>query len=435
MDAWIGQQLGAYEIQERLGAGGMGVVYRAVHRRLGQARAIKVLPAMLAHDETFLTRFEREAKLASDLRHPNIVMIIDIAEERGVNYIVMELLEGRSLHEVIRKDGPLPLDRAIRLLAQLGDALDFAHQHGVVHRDIKPGNALVRADDHLTLFDFGIARAAEGARLTEANMRIGTAEYMAPETITIGESGPGTDLYALGIIGYEMLTGRVPFTGVNSQTIMYAQIHSLPAPPRTLRGDLPPQVEAVILRQLDKIPEQRYRTATEYVRALETARDGRLPDTGVSGPGRTSLLGDPPATANPSPRLPTGLWTGWYLGIFGLVVNKDDGTGEAMAFAEAAGIPVLGAIPADDDIRRKSANYQIIGMPGGRWAPLFDELARNVAVAPPRHPTPLSGDGLLGLFKGEQVGRDIKLEPATQVDMCGHDAVKKPSLEVVYDTV
>ncbi|MFN8637217.1 MAG: protein kinase [Chloroflexota bacterium] len=311
MDAWIGQQLGAYEIQERLGAGGMGVVYRAVHRRLGQARAIKVLPAMLAHDETFLTRFEREAKLASELRHPNIVMILDIAEERGVNYIVMELLEGRSLHEVIRKDGPLPLDRSIRLLAQLGDALDFAHQHGVVHRDIKPGNALVRADDHLTLFDFGIARAAEGARLTEANMRIGTAEYMAPETITIGESGPGTDLYALGIIGYEMLTGRVPFTGVNSQTIMYAQIHSLPAPPRTLRGDLPPQVEAVILRQLDKIPEQRYRTATEYVRALETARDGRLPDTGVSGPGRTSLLGDPPATANPSPRLPTGLWTGY----------------------------------------------------------------------------------------------------------------------------
>ncbi|MFO1172516.1 MAG: chlorophyllide a reductase iron protein subunit X [Hyphomicrobiaceae bacterium] len=126
---------------------------------------------------------------------------------------------------------------------------------------------------------------------------------------------------------------------------------------------------------------------------------------------------------------------GGNVGVAGMVINKDDGTGEAKAFAETVGIPILASIPADDDIRRKSANYQIIGMPGGRWAPLFDELARNVAVAPPRHPTPLSGDGLLGLFKGEQVGRDIKLEPATQVDMCGHDAVKKPSLEVVYDTV
>ena len=193
----------------------MGVVYRAVHRRLGQARAIKVLPVAYANDELFLQRFEREAKLASELRHPNIVMIFDIAEEQGVNYIVMELLDGRSLHEVIRDDGPLPVERAIAMLGQLAEALDFAHQRGVVHRDIKPGNALIGAQDHVTLVDFGIARAAEGTRLTEANSRVGTAEYMAPETISEGESGPGTDLYALGVIAYEMLTGRVPFTGVN----------------------------------------------------------------------------------------------------------------------------------------------------------------------------------------------------------------------------
>jgi eukaryotic-like serine/threonine-protein kinase len=128
MDTLIGQQLGPYELQARLGAGGMGVVYRAVHKRLGQPRAIKVLPAMLAYDETFLQRFEREARLASELRHPNIVIIHDIAEERGVNYIVMELLDGRSLHELIRHEGPLPLGRAVGLLQQLADALDFAHQ-------------------------------------------------------------------------------------------------------------------------------------------------------------------------------------------------------------------------------------------------------------------------------------------------------------------
>src|SRR3954449_4345286 len=154
MDTWIGQQLGPYELQSKLGAGGMGVVYRAVHQRLGQARAIKVLPAVLAYDETFLQRFEREARLASELRHPNIVIIHDIAEQNGVNYIVMELLNGCSLHEVIRQDGPLPLERAAHLLRQLADALDFAHQRGVVHRDVKPGNAIVSAADHLTLVDF-----------------------------------------------------------------------------------------------------------------------------------------------------------------------------------------------------------------------------------------------------------------------------------------
>jgi ABC-type dipeptide/oligopeptide/nickel transport system permease subunit len=303
MDTWIGQQLGPYELQSKLGAGGMGVVYRAVHQRLGQARAIKVLPAALAHDEMFVQRFEREARLASELRHPNIVMIFDIAEQNGVNYIVMELLDGRSLHEVIRQDGPLPLDRAIGLLGQLADALDFAHQRGVVHRDIKPGNALVGANDHVTLVDFGIARAAEGTRLTEASSRIGTAEYMAPETITEGESGAGTDLYALGVIAYEMLTGRVPFTGVNSQTIMYAQIHTPPPPPRSLRTDLPPAVEQVVLRQLDKDPAHRYPTGQAFVQALYNARSGLAGTDAASGlatgrtePAPTAWLDGPPGS-------------------------------------------------------------------------------------------------------------------------------------------
>jgi serine/threonine protein kinase len=321
MDTWIGQQLGPYELQSKLGAGGMGVVYRAVHRRLGQARAIKVLPAAYANDELFLQRFEREAKLASELRHPNIVMIFDIAEEQGVNYIVMELLDGRSLHEVIRDDGPLPVERAIAMLGQLAEALDFAHQRGVVHRDIKPGNALIGAQDHVTLVDFGIARAAEGTRLTEANSRVGTAEYMAPETISEGESGPGTDLYALGVIAYEMLTGRVPFTGVNSQTIMYAQIHTPPPAPRTIRTDLPPAIEQVLLRQLDKDRTRRYPTAQAFVRALYNARAGLAgaepaPTAVLDGPpaadtpvgpasGIAKTLPDPPRTATPPPRTPS----------------------------------------------------------------------------------------------------------------------------------
>jgi serine/threonine-protein kinase len=271
IDRLIGRRLGAYELQARLGAGGMGVVYRAVHHRLGQPRAIKVLPATFANDETFVERFEREAQLASELRHPNIVVIHDIAEDDGVNFIVMELVEGRTLREVIHQDGPLQPERAVQLLAQLADALDFAHQRGVVHRDIKPGNALVSPNDHLTLVDFGIARAAEGTRLTEAGARIGTAEYMAPESITEGESGPGTDLYALGVIAYETLTGRTPFTGVNSQAIMYAQIHNPPPSPRSVRPDLSAGIERVLVRQLGKDPAERYPSARAFVDALDEA--------------------------------------------------------------------------------------------------------------------------------------------------------------------
>lgn len=302
----------------------MGVVYRAVHNRLGQARAIKVLPAMLAHDETFLQRFEREARLASELRHPNIVIIHDIDEQDTTHYIVMELLEGRSLHDVIRKDGPLPIERSVALLSQLADALDFAHGRGVVHRDIKPGNAIVDANEHLTLVDFGIARAAEGTRLTEASTRIGTAEYMAPETITDGESGAGTDLYAMGVIAFEMLTGRVPFTGVNSQTIMYAQIHTPPPMPRTLRTDLSPAIEWVVLKQLQKNPAERFPTGRAFVEAIQAAAAGiqRPPaQTGgapghppaqpsqLSGPGAQRTHGNAPA-ATPPPLSPTAAPSG-----------------------------------------------------------------------------------------------------------------------------
>src|SRR6266536_49490 len=317
IDRLIGRRLGAYELQARLGAGGMGVVYRAVHHRLGQPRAIKVLPATFANDETFVERFEREAQLASELRHPNIVVIHDIAEDDGVNFIVMELVEGRTLREVIHQDGPLPPERAVQLLSQLADALDFAHQRGVVHRDIKPGNALVSPIDHLTLVDFGIARAAEGTRLTEAGARIGTAEYMAPESITEGDSGPGTDLYALGVIAYETLTGRTPLTGVNSQAIMYAQIHNPPPSPRSVRADLSAGIERVLVRQLGKDPADRYASGRAFISALEEAiqtarwieesqRGSAQREAGTDAapagpqPGSQSQRRSAPATPNPA---------------------------------------------------------------------------------------------------------------------------------------
>ena len=251
LDLLSGRVLGPYELRERLGAGGMGVVYRAMHQRLNQERAVKVLPVQLAADPVFITRFEREARLAAELRHPNIVIIHDIGEDRGIHYIAMELLEGRSLRQLILEDGALPLDRAVGLLRQLASALDFAHRRGVAHRDVKPGNVFVGlsgheesspgtgSSEHVTLVDFGIARAAEESRLTGTGGLVGTAEYMAPEVVLGAENGPGTDLYALGIVAYELLTRRVPFTGTNSNAIMYAHVNTPPPPPRTLRPRLP----------------------------------------------------------------------------------------------------------------------------------------------------------------------------------------------------
>ena len=227
MDPLVGRALGPYELQVRLGAGGMGTVYRAVHRRLRQQRAVKVLPGNLAADPTFVQRFEREARVAAELRHPNIVVVHDVDDENGIYYIAMELLQGRSLRDLIREESPVPIDRALNLLEQLAQALDYAHARSVVHRDIKPGNVFVGNGDHVTLVDFGIARAADGTALTGSGI-MGTPEYMAPEMLRGEGTGQTSDLYALGIVAYELLTGRLPFTGTNTPAIMYAQVHTPP---------------------------------------------------------------------------------------------------------------------------------------------------------------------------------------------------------------
>src|SRR5690242_3655421 len=172
------RSIGPYDLLEPLGRGGMGVVYRARHGGLQQDRAIKLLPPHLAADDSFVVRFKREATIAAGLRHPNIVLIYDVGQQDDYHYIVMELVRGRALRDVIREEQPLPITRIVRLLRPLADALDYAHAHGVVHRDVKPTNVMIGADDRVTLLDFGIARAVEGAQqLTRAGLIVGTPEY------------------------------------------------------------------------------------------------------------------------------------------------------------------------------------------------------------------------------------------------------------------
>jgi serine/threonine-protein kinase len=267
----VGRRLGPYELQSKLGSGGMGTVYRAVHRTLGQTRAIKILPPMLANDESFVKRFQREAMIAANLHHPHVVQIYDVREEDGYFYIAMELIEGSSLEDLIRQQGALPGPRIIALLRQLAEALDFAHGRSVLHRDIKPANVLVRPDGHVTLADFGIARAATQSGLSLTHGAIGTPAYMAPEIWRGEPATPAVDLYALGIMAFQMLTGRLPFPEPTPASLMNAHLTKPPPSPRTVAPHLPTAVERVVTRQLAKQPLARYPTAGAFVEALEEA--------------------------------------------------------------------------------------------------------------------------------------------------------------------
>ncbi|NIV28657.1 MAG: protein kinase [Anaerolineae bacterium] len=276
MDDMIGRQLGNYKIVGELGRGGMAVVYRAFQPSLNRYVAIKVLPPHLGLDQEFVERFQREALASAKLRHPNIVVIHDVGHQQGIYYIVMELLEGRTLKQMIEGEGALSIERANRIVEQVAAALDYAHQQGFVHRDVKPANIFVGKDDHTTLTDFGIAKAAsEAQQLTRTGILMGTPEYMSPEQAEGEGVDYRTDLYALGIVLYQMLVGQVPFRGTTPHAILHAVIYDPPAPLRQLRQDLAPAIEAVVLKAIDKRPERRYQSGVELTEALAKASTSR----------------------------------------------------------------------------------------------------------------------------------------------------------------
>jgi Tol biopolymer transport system component/predicted Ser/Thr protein kinase len=292
----MGRTIGNYQIREELGRGGMAVVYRAYQQSLNRYVAIKVLPPQLAFDQEFVERFQREARAAAGLRHPNIVVIHDVGQEEGIYYIVMEYLEGRTLKQVIEQQGPLPPKRAGRIIEQVASALDYAHKRGFVHRDVKPANIFVGEGDRVTLTDFGIAKAgAETQHLTRTGMLMGTPEYMSPEQATGGMMDHRTDLYALGVVLYQMLVGRVPFRGTTPHAVLHAVIYEPPPPPRQINPNLPPAIEAVIMKAVAKRPEQRFQRGAEMVAALRAA----LVATG-GGPQHAPAAVPPPPGPGPA---------------------------------------------------------------------------------------------------------------------------------------
>ncbi|MDO8736688.1 MAG: Stk1 family PASTA domain-containing Ser/Thr kinase [Thermoleophilia bacterium] len=261
-----------YEIIRRLGSGGMADVYLARDTQLGRQVAIKVLYKRYARDEEFVARFRREAQSAAALNHPHIVSIYDRGEAEDSYYIAMEYLEGRSLKEVITEEGPLETAQAIDYAEQMLRALQFAHENNVIHRDIKPHNIVINDRGQLKVTDFGIARAGSSPSVTETGSIIGTAQYLSPEQAKGKAVEQSSDLYSLGIVLYEMLTGRVPFEGENPVAIALKHLSDEPVPPQALVPGVPDNLNAVVMRALAKDPRDRYPGAEEFLADLERCR-------------------------------------------------------------------------------------------------------------------------------------------------------------------
>ena len=306
-DALLGQILAdKYRIEERLSSGGMGTVYRGTHVLMDKTVAVKVLRPSLAADEKIVARFSREARAASKISHPHALSVTDFGEaENGVVFLVMEYLDGQTLKQIIRDEGPMALPRAVEILRQVGGALDAAHGEGVVHRDLKSDNIMLLSSsgtDYAKVLDFGIAKIKEpegtyDPGLTAPDLVIGTPQYMSPEQCSQSpDIDARSDIYSLGVILYEMLVGHVPFTGGSPTAIMLKHLQQ-PAPSvLDERGDVPEAIGRVVARALEKRPEDRYETAAELVEDFTIAAG--MEPAGVSSSASHARVEVPPVLSN-----------------------------------------------------------------------------------------------------------------------------------------
>ncbi len=272
MSELVGRKLGKYTLEASLGEGGMAAVYRSHHPQFNHPVAIKILPPTIGQDPSFRARFEREGRTIAGMNHPSIVRVYDIDETDGLFYMVMDLLPGGTLESRLREGG---LDRkwSTDVIMRMAEALEYAHSRGVIHRDIKPSNILLDAEGQPVLADFGIARLVQGegdANLTAAGMVMGTPAYMAPEQLSGDQPDARSDIYALGVVLYQLLSGRAPFTG-DTMAIVTAHLTKQPQALRELVHDLPPALDAVVLQALAKQPEHRFKSARVFAQALRSA--------------------------------------------------------------------------------------------------------------------------------------------------------------------
>jgi tRNA A-37 threonylcarbamoyl transferase component Bud32 len=267
----LGSRVDSYTIEAEIGQGGMARVFRARQTSLNRTVALKVLAPELARDALFVQRFRQEAMIAAALEHPNIAPIYDVGQADGESYIAMRFIPGRSLADVLRQEGRLSLERAQRILEQVANALDYAHSRGVVHRDLKPANIILDSNDQAVLVDFGIARAADSAQLTRVGQVPGTPGYMSPEQVRGEAVDYRTDLYSLGILAFELLSGRTPFNPDSEVAVLHQHVYDPPPPLRALRPELPDSTDRAVRRMLAKRPEDRFPSAAAFCAAMKGA--------------------------------------------------------------------------------------------------------------------------------------------------------------------
>ena len=292
--------LGRYEVVGELGQGAMGVVYKATDPLIDRIVAIKTITLSLAQEEReeYEARFYQEAKAAGRLSHPNIVTIFDVGRSGDIAYIAMEFLQGRELRDILNDEKLLPVDQVLDIVAQVALGLAYAHEHGIIHRDVKPSNIMVLRDGHAKITDFGIARMASAAVRTQTGMVLGSPKYMSPEQVMGKLTDQRSDIFSLGVMLYEMLTGQPPFLGENVNAIMYQTLNAVPQPPSSLNPAVPDMLNFIVAKALAKDIDNRYQGARDLANDLRACR-GTVPSSAVTADvaARFSIAGSMPEAA------------------------------------------------------------------------------------------------------------------------------------------
>lgn len=265
---------GRYQLISVVGGGGMAQVYKARDNVLGRIVAVKVLREQYVNDAQFVARFRREAQAAANLAHPNIVNVYDVGQDGDLHYIVMEYIAGDNLKALIRRSAPLAVDRAVSIAIQMLAGLEYAHRSGLIHRDVKPQNVVITSDNVVKVTDFGIAKSVSDLGLTEAGTALGTAHYFSPEQAKGERVLPQSDIYAVGVTLYEMLTGRLPFESDSIMGLAFKHINELPPPPRQLNPSVPARLDAIVMKALSKDPSERFPSAADMEKALRAMQAG-----------------------------------------------------------------------------------------------------------------------------------------------------------------